>query len=416
VTTVNRIGLFRGEGFQKFCSVLLAAEYPNFQAVDGAGGDRGNDGFTIVGDAVFQAYAPDVRSSVKVRNKIEESVAQARELRKSTFPALTRFVFLTPFDLTHDQHRHLRAAAEQQGLVAESWGETHLLALLAEHPAIKSEFPEILLPDVIDEIRKLRAVRVAAAPYDRPQPLIPGADLDLTFDVHPRERDDAAPGGVGLASAWARVLVVSEALALESIEPEDEDAFRDAIRDRFFGDENADFATRNASRVVVRHTTDQVTFDRLWSRWASGAVGMFFTLGDLHRPGSYSAADMTVDITRALRLAALLGGEGPAAAILEYTPSDLRVEFDPSDPRARQRLGARLQGIERVEHPVATWARKRAGHCTTDLRALASDAHHVAASLVAPLLRDFHSVRASTKRFADSIPALMDAELAASRL
>jgi hypothetical protein len=143
--------------------VLLSACDPNFQAVDGSGGDLGNDGFVVSADTLYQAYGPEVRKADKVRAKISDSIAKASRLRSSTFLDLRRFVFLTPFDLTHEQHVDLRSAGSAAKLLTESWGEAKLLALLSAHPEIKSEFSEILLPDLLVEIRKLGSADEIAA-------------------------------------------------------------------------------------------------------------------------------------------------------------------------------------------------------------------------------------------------------------
>lgn len=92
--------------------------------------------------------------------KIDDSLKKAVALRKKAMPKLKRFVFLTPVDLTHEGHLHLFTNAEKQGLKAEAWGESKLLAILTEHPEVKSEFPALLLPDLIEEIRAARAEQI----------------------------------------------------------------------------------------------------------------------------------------------------------------------------------------------------------------------------------------------------------------
>src|ERR1035438_4987150 len=100
---LDRIDLLTGQDFQRFCSVLLSSDDSMFAAVDGSGGDMGNDGFRLAGDTLYQAYAPTKREAAKVRVKIDASVAQAAALRASALP-VRRLVLLTPFDLTHEQH------------------------------------------------------------------------------------------------------------------------------------------------------------------------------------------------------------------------------------------------------------------------------------------------------------------------
>lgn len=155
---IDKISNLRENTFQQFCGVLLSMYDPGFQAVDGSGGDMGNDGFRVAGDKMFQAYAPERKTKHKQTSKINKSLVQAAELRQTSFPSLARFVLLTPFDLTHEVHEHLRAAARRHGLVAESWGETKLTAILAKHPEARTAFAELLLPDLAGELRELKGI------------------------------------------------------------------------------------------------------------------------------------------------------------------------------------------------------------------------------------------------------------------
>lgn len=167
MSMVNRLDRFRREEFQSFVSVLLSAANPDFQAVEGAGGDFGNDGFLRQGDTLFQAYAPDRLSWPKTAKKIVDSLELAYGLKQTDFEGLTTFIFLTPFDLQHETHLLLQQYATALGLVAESWGEKKLLALLARHPEVRAQFPELLLPDLAEQLRALtppvatRAAQVA---------------------------------------------------------------------------------------------------------------------------------------------------------------------------------------------------------------------------------------------------------------
>jgi hypothetical protein len=401
--TANRIGLFRGEGFQAFCSVLLSAHDPAFQAVDGTGGDLGNDGFAVTGDAVYQAYAPDSRRISKVREKIDDSVKKAALLCGRAFPGLRRFVFLTPFDLTPEQHQHLRTAGQGAGLVAESWGESKLLALLAQHPETKNEFPEILLPDILEEIRKLRVVGVEAE-----VPELPRIDVLQRSVEHPDANHSAY--------SYFTLHVASPGLALPSIEPSDEDVLLEAVRERFREDRSARLETRDHVRVLIERGMPELRFHRRWGRWTGGVLAMAATLPDLSRPGCYSVADMAIDVTRALRLAAYLGTKGTARVRFSYDPYRLEVKFDPSDVRARERPGAALAGIHAVERPVLTETRESTWEGEYDINALAAEAHTLAAALIVPAVRYFHLARIDTKAVSESIPTLIAAHVEALAL
>lgn len=154
---INRLDRFRREDFQNFCSVLLSSELPDFQAVEGAGGDFGNDGFIRSGNILFQAYAPDKVSWPKVEKKIFDSLLLAYGLRQTDFPEAKIFVFLTPFDLQHETHILLQQVATELSFVADSWGEKKLLSILAKHPEIRAEFPDLLLPDLSVQLQQIAA-------------------------------------------------------------------------------------------------------------------------------------------------------------------------------------------------------------------------------------------------------------------
>lgn len=399
MSKVNRIGLFRGEGFQDFCSVLLSADDKQFQAVDGAGGDLGSDGFRVVGDTIYQAYGPERRDAGKLKKKIDDSIAKALDLRSSSFPRLARLVFLTPFDLTIEQHQYLQQQANSGSLKAESWGESKLLATLSKHRQVKNEFSEILLPDIVSEIRRLRRAKSL-----RPAQVWPELEV-LQKPEHPDVHSQQK------AYEYWSLMVQSKALRTPSIEPDDEDSFLERIRERFLDDVGAGFERRDAEHLLVENGQPDYSFHRRWGWWRSGYVGMAATLRDLHRPGVYSAADMVVDVINVLRLASLIGGAGRAKLRFGYDPRTLRIEFDPSDVRAREMLRARLGGVQVVARPTLTetnFPYVLEYPCT--LEELASDAHLIAAQVVVPAIRQWHLARIDTAAFAASIPDLVEAE------
>ncbi|MGO8998104.1 MAG: hypothetical protein ACLQVI_32695 [Polyangiaceae bacterium] len=159
---LDDIGGFRGMQFQDFCSRLLSLDDSTFQAVDGSGGDLGNDGFCVRGETLYQAYAPEKVTLGKMRSKVDDSVKKATDLRDTAFPTLARVVFLTPFDLTEKMHEHVRSACAAANLAPESWGESRLHALVLKHPEIRAAFPEFLIPDIVGAVTDAIATRLPA--------------------------------------------------------------------------------------------------------------------------------------------------------------------------------------------------------------------------------------------------------------
>jgi hypothetical protein len=142
------IGQFTENRFQDLVSRLLSAAVSDFQAVNGDGGDEGNDGYSAEMAAVFQAYGPKKVEARRVRSKIDDSVKKVVRLRKTSLPAIRRLVLVTPFDLTHEQHLHLQRSANAVDLISESWGNARLTGLVALHPEVARTFPELQLLDI----------------------------------------------------------------------------------------------------------------------------------------------------------------------------------------------------------------------------------------------------------------------------
>ena len=166
------------------------------------------DGFRLVGDTIYQAYGPERRESGRVKSKIDDSLKKALDLRSSKFPKLVRLVFLTPFDLTIEQHHYLQREGAAGSLKVESWGESRLLSVLAKHPEVKNEFSEMLLPDIVNELRRLRQPRPS-----RPSAQWPRFEALRTFD-HPDARTQQT------AFEHFSVMVQSKALRTPSVRPE----------------------------------------------------------------------------------------------------------------------------------------------------------------------------------------------------
>jgi hypothetical protein len=305
---LDRIDLLTGQDFQRFCSVLLSSDDSMFAAVDGSGGDMGNDGFRLAGDTLYQAYGPTKRVAAKVRSKIDASVAQAAALRKSASP-VRRLVFLTPFDLTHEQHLYLQQAAVGAGLASEPWGGSRLASILSRHPEIRQLFPQFLLPDVAGDVQAIRAAVEAVPRGPKTVDDVFGEDFEPNLSVLQWNEED--PARDLQAYEYFRVRVYSPAFRRGPFEPDEEDAFRDAVRATFEEDRTAELEPTGPGSVLVEHRHPRLMFHRRWGWWGKmskpgGAVGMAATLRDLGRDGIYSAADVAADLVRFLTLAGSL--------------------------------------------------------------------------------------------------------------
>jgi hypothetical protein len=278
MAAIQPIRLLRGNDFQQFASVLLAADDAEFRAIRGDGGDFGADGFTATRSIIYQAYAPEQMIAHKLRQKIDDSLAKADELRRTGTPIHT-IRFLTPSDLTFEQDLYLQDAARAIGLRAEPWGETRLLEVLVRHAHVAEVFPETLYPSVITALRELRTI-VLQMIASQPQFVDPRF-IENTFGetpvfpyVYALQRHDSPTHPDHSAYAYWRAWVYSPVLELPSLEPDDEDAFVEAIHGAFIEDQSATIELRADDRVWVEHRGADLRFHRRWGRWTIGTVAM----------------------------------------------------------------------------------------------------------------------------------------------
>jgi hypothetical protein len=214
-------------------------------------------------------------------------------------------------------------------------------------------------------------------------------------------------------SAFFRVRIYAPSLQRASFEPNEEAAFHALVRGAFSEDSAADLEAPSDDRVLVENRPGDLRFHRRWGWWTMGALGMAATLGDLNREGIYSVADMAMDVARFLALAGELGRElgtvEDARVLFGMDPCQLRPEFDPSDRTARERLGARLAGVQSVARPVVQKSRETPVEVTCRLVDLSADADRVTAACIVQALRKLHGARISTKEFEASLRALVGA-------
>jgi hypothetical protein len=388
---------------------------PGFQAVDGSGGDGGNDGFLVSGETVFQAYGPRKPNASRTRQKIVDSLNKAAVLRDTKLPCLANLCFVTPFDLTPDLSLFLLKAGAARGLAVESWGRAKLLGLLARAPDARTLFGELLMPDVFGEIRALRQEVASfgsgtALPYESPEHVISeilGPDFDP--DIFVLQKNEVPGRDPRRAFEFFRIRVYAPVLRHAPFEPSEEAAFVESVRSNFLDDVTATLEAPSSSSVSVEHRHLDLAFHRRWQWWCGGAVGMAATLPDLHRPGHYSAADVAVDCVRLLKLACDLGRpQAHARIVFEFDPYQHAVLWTPSDSRARERLGARLEGVQSVARPKLDRSKPYRDVFETTMKELSATYDQVASKLLVGAMRDLHGARIDTATLHRSVLSVSD--------
>ena len=141
--------------FQNFCSQLLSAEFDNFQAIEGAGGDGGLDG--MIGDTAIQVYYPDKtnRTTKKYKEKIDADIPKLIKTSKQFGAAFNKWIFVVPDDLRYEVVLHLVKKSTETGIQCVHWGASKLTELVNKHPHVKNTFPGIFLPDLQQEMSGL---------------------------------------------------------------------------------------------------------------------------------------------------------------------------------------------------------------------------------------------------------------------
>ncbi len=137
--------------FSRLAKALLAAEYKDFQTIDDSGGDAGNDGYSESQETLFQLYCPEKpekADDATYKSKIKEDLDKAKKLLDSGKYKIKDWVFVTPRELREPVQTYLRTEATARGMNGIAWSGTTLTGLFAKHAHLRSQFPELIQPDI----------------------------------------------------------------------------------------------------------------------------------------------------------------------------------------------------------------------------------------------------------------------------
>lgn len=145
-----------GEEFQNFFGQLCSVEIPEFQAVEGSGGDAGFDGLS--GNVAYQVYFPEEKNRVTKNyiNKIDTDLTKILDNKQRLGINVTEWIFVVPEDLRIEVVAHLQKKSEETDINCHYWGATKLLGLVTKYPYIQDSFPTIFLPPVREGIRNIQ--------------------------------------------------------------------------------------------------------------------------------------------------------------------------------------------------------------------------------------------------------------------
>src|SRR6266498_1266289 len=102
--------------FQRLVRKLMICEHGiEYQVVDDSGGDGGLDGFNRTTGDLHAFYCPEKPVVARFRQRFQDDLAKARQLRDEKQYPIKRFIFITPEALREPDQRMLRDLARDTG-------------------------------------------------------------------------------------------------------------------------------------------------------------------------------------------------------------------------------------------------------------------------------------------------------------
>jgi tetratricopeptide (TPR) repeat protein/predicted nucleic acid-binding protein len=144
--------------FSRLAKALLAAEYKDFQTIDDSGGDAGNDGYSESQEILFQFYCPEKPEKADdstYKSKIKDDLDKAKALLDSGKYKIKDWIFVTPRELREPVQTYLRAEATAINMNGIAWASPKLAELFAKHNHLRSQFPDLIQPDIETQVSKI---------------------------------------------------------------------------------------------------------------------------------------------------------------------------------------------------------------------------------------------------------------------
>lgn len=142
--------------FVRLTKALLVSGHKDFQTIDDSGGDAGNDGYSESQETLFQIYCPEKPEKADdsvYKSKIKEDLDKAKKLLDSGKYKIKDWVFITPRELREPVQTYLRTEASSRGMNGIAWASPKLTELFAKYSHLRSQFPELIQPDIEQQIK-----------------------------------------------------------------------------------------------------------------------------------------------------------------------------------------------------------------------------------------------------------------------
>ena len=312
----------------------MQAEYPDIQIVNDSSGDAGIDAYVPSTRTLFAMYCPEVVPVRKkyYQDKIRPDLVKAARLKATGAYQIDHWVFLTPAPLTDDLHQYIAEKATAAGFVSGvSKAEPYLLDLLLKHERLRSQFPELVLPDIE---KKLESGFTNVRTQLDAQGDAVSAKLDSISDLIGSREEDAQKFTDRLTQEYTRRL--------------------DRVKEQF--DRGLFITAGNAFKEIVKDLKADPEFHspsllaRAYTGWAACEWKME-NVSDAARLFEESHSYMPDDPTRIANLAAAQMLRGDTATALETIDRSLAMK---PDDDASIRFRANILGqAKRFDEAVA---------------------------------------------------------------
>ncbi len=168
--------------FQSLCQQLIIAEYPDAQIVDDSRGDKGIDIYVPSIETLYAIYCPekDTSQDKTIKDKIRGDIKKAAKLKDNGEYKIKNFVLITPAPLKVDLQTYLNDQSIALSFETnQNVSEKHLVNILTKHQRLRSQFPNLIVPDLESQIESVHQSITAKLDEHHRQPSLTVEFADL---------------------------------------------------------------------------------------------------------------------------------------------------------------------------------------------------------------------------------------------
>ncbi len=152
-------GINNQQEFVKIVNAVFIAKYgDDFQLIDGARSDDGNDGYVISEKKVLAIYCPskpENKTDKSYKDKMFKDLAKAKKLHDSGKLDITKWTFITPGSLSNALIIYLRDKAKEVGFEGNHLEATYLADVLYRNLHLLEKFPQLYVSEIEAHLKKI---------------------------------------------------------------------------------------------------------------------------------------------------------------------------------------------------------------------------------------------------------------------